>query len=400
MNLFRTHPQFRVLWAANLCASLAGWSVSLALSVHVYTVTGSPLATGALVVSGLVPAIALGSLGGVVADRMDRTRLLHIVSWIRVALLALIAVSPDNVVLLFALSLLQSAAMQFYAPAEQATMAAIVPAAELPTAMSANSAANNITRVVGPLLGGALMAVISFTPTVGVATGLLLIAAVLLLRLRGTPDTAPSDASGLFASWRHGLQYLRQDKPARAITGLQVADAIKEGALTPLFPVLMLGVIGASASHMGAVNSAFAIAAIVAAPLIPTIVRRLGYRTPIAAGASISGVLLLALALWPTPWTALAVFLLSGFPFTVSWVTANTLLLLTVTPSIRGTAVGTIGSIYAATSLIAAILASVTAEFIGAIPVLIIAAVVQMAAGPLFLLLSPTESRLLEQSVK
>ncbi|WP_102194650.1 MFS transporter [Microbacterium aurantiacum] len=399
MNLLRAQPQFGVLWSSNLCASLAGWSVGLALSVHVYTATGSPVATGALVVSGLLPAIALGSLGGVIADRVDRTRLLHFVSWARVGLLALVAVSPDNVIILFVLSLLQSTAMQFYAPAEQATVATIVPAADLPTAMSANSAANNVARIAGPVLGGTLMGLVGFTPTIAVATGLLLASALMLLPLRSTAN-ADLHADGLFGSWRLGLRYLRRNRPTRAITVLQLADPVKEGALTPLFPVLMLGVIGTSASWMGAVNGAFAITAVLATPLIPAIVTRLGYRIPIAAGASLSGVLLLVLALHPTPWTALAVFLLSGFPFTVSWVSANTLLLLTVTPSFRGTAVSTVSGVYAAASLFATAGASLTAEFIGTIPVLIAAAAVQTIAGPLFLVLSPTEQHLFEGDVE
>ena len=112
-------------------------------------------------------------------------------------------------------------------------------------------------------------------------------------------------------------------------------------------------------------------------PLIPFIINRLGYRTPIAIGASLSGVLLLILAIFPSPWTALVTILLSGFPFTVSWVAANTVLLLTAAPPFRGTTVGTVNSAYAATSLIAVLIASVAAEYVGAIAVLVVAAGVQ-----------------------
>ena len=152
---------------------------------------------------------------------------------------------------------------------------------------------------------------------------------------------------------------------ARGVAALQMLDACKEGALSGLFPVLMLGVIGTSSAFMGIVNSAFAVTALLAGPTIAFTVRRFGYRLPIATGTAVSGALLLALSLHPTPAAALGVFALSGYPFTIAWVAANTMLILHTTENFRARAVGGINSLYSITMLTSAGLAVSAADHLG-----------------------------------
>ncbi|HLM21572.1 MAG TPA: hypothetical protein VK390_08625 [Propionibacteriaceae bacterium] len=128
--------------------------------------------------------------------------------------------------------------------------------------------------------------------------------------------------------------------------------------------------------------------AILAGPTIAFTVRRLGYRIPIAAGAGISGGLLLALALHPTPTFPLSVFALSGYPFTVSWVAANTLLLIRTKSDFRARVVGGINSLYSIIMLISAAASGVAADHFGVLVVIAAAAALQIVAAPAFLLLT------------
>jgi hypothetical protein len=81
-------------------------------------------------------------------------------------------------------------------------------------------------------------------------------------------------------------------------------------------------------------------------------VRRCGYRAPIAIGATMAGLLLAALACFPSAGVALATVLLAGFPFTVSWIAANTLALVSIPDSHRARTVGTLATVYATTLLV------------------------------------------------
>lgn len=399
MVLVFRHRASALLFAGNLAAAFAGWTLGIALSVHVFILTGSATAAGGLLIANSLPAALFGTLAGVAGDRIDRRRLLRGISIIRVVVVAILwtAEGPNSLWVLYAVTVLQATAQQFFTPAEQATIADAVPPADLIAANAANSAGTNATRMAAPALGGLLIGLLGFTMTVTVVVGCLGLAAVLLGFLppisadrRHTPLSLdePTPTPTAFQDWVAGLGELRRSRQARAVLVLQALDAIKEGALSTVYPVLMLGVILASPSQMGLVNSSFAVTAVLVAPFIPAVVRKHGYTTPIAFGAAASGIGLVLLAIWPSVEVAFATFLLGGAPFTISWVASNTLLVTSVPDRHRARAVGTTGNVYAVAMLSSAGVSGVLADGVGVLPVLAAAAAVQTIAGGLFMVMS------------
>ena len=389
MRELARYPAFLWLLAAGGASSLAGWALGIALSVQVYELTHSPLTTSGLLITSLAPSVLLGTFAGVVGDRVSRVRLLKTVSWLRVVIVASLWFSSGtNLPWIFTVPLLQSAAMAFFIPAHQATIAQVVPERLLSAATGLNSATVNTTRLIAPALGGLSVSVLGFEGTTAVVSVLLLISAVLIGRVKVTDQKNGSHGSSVLRDWIEGLKELKANRDSSAITVLQTMDAWKEGMVSALFPVLMLGVIGTSPAIMGVVNSSFALTAIVGGIACPLIVQRYGYRTPIAVGATTTGALLLVLIWLPSTPMALTIWLLSGFPFTVSWVACNTLLLLTTKEHLRARTVGTLGSLYGFNSLIAAAIAGITAELYGVLPVLIVAGIIQTLAGPTYRIMS------------
>lgn len=383
--ILRRHPAFARLWTANLLSSLGGWSFGIAMAAHAFMITGSAAVTGGLVVAATAPALA-GTVGGVVADRFDRAVVLGVVSWLRVVALAALVPLGDRPWAWYAVVLFQAGAQQLFTPAEQALVADLVDTTDLPAATGANSVGTNVTRLVAPALGGALVGLIGFEATVVVVLGLLAGSALLLAGLRSGAGLGTSDRSR--PGWLAGFGVVRRTPVVRAVTVLQVLDGAKEGAFTALFPVIVLGVIGAGPAFLGTASSAFAISAVAAGPLVATIVTRCGYRLPIALGASICGVLLVTLAAFPSRVTTVSTFLLSGFPFTVSWVAAGTWMLLATPTRERGRMVGSVGSLYAATTMLSAAATGALATQVGPLLVLGVAAVAQVLAGPVFWLMT------------
>jgi MFS family permease len=398
VRVFR-HRAFALLFTGNLAATFASWTSGIALSVHVFVLTGSATAASGLLIASSLPAALLGSVAGVAGDRIDRRRLLRGISVIRVGIVAILwtAAGPDSLWILYAVMVLQATAQQFFTPAEQAAIADAVPPADLIAANAANSIGTNATRIAAPALGGLLIGLLGFTMTVTVVVGCLGLAAALLAFLpaddaadRTHTSSSPVDPSSSptpFQDWMDGLRQLRKSEQARAVLVLQALDAIKEGALSTVYPVLMLGVILASPSQMGLVNSSFAVTAVLVAPFIPAVIRKRGYTTPIALGAVASGIGLALLVIWPSVEIAFASFLLCGAPFTVSWIASNTLLVMSVPAQHRARAVGTTGNIYAVAMLSSAGLSGVLADAVGVLPVLAAAAATQTIAGALFLVM-------------
>ena len=379
------YPAFLWLLAAGGASSLAGWALGIALSVQVYELTHSPLTTSALLICSLAPSVLLGTFAGVVGDRVSRVRLLKTASWLRVVIVASLWFSSGtNLPWIFTVPVLQSAAMAFFIPAHQATIAQVVPGRLLAAATGLNSATVNTTRLIAPALGGLSISVLGFEGTTAVVSVLLLISAVLIGRVKVANQKNGTHGSSVLRDWIEGLKELKANRDSSAITVLQSMDAWKEGIVSALFPVLMLGVIGTSPAVMGVINSSFALTAIVGGIACPLIVQRYGYRTPIAVGATTTGALLLVLIWLPNTPMALTIWFLSGFPFTVSWVACNTLLLLTTKEHLRARTVGTLGSLYGFHSLAAAAIAGVTAELYGVLPILIVAGTIQSLAGPMY----------------
>lgn len=250
-------------------------------------------------------------------------------------------------------------------------------------ANSANSVGANTTRIAAPALGGLLIGVLGFTFTITATVVILAGAAMLIARLPpgcGDPDTdspagtARERPSSVLADWWDGIRELRRTVDARAVASLQALDAVKEGIISTVFPVLMLGVIAASPAEMGLVNSGFAITAVLVAPFIPWLVKRAGYGRAVGMGAVIAGLVMFPLVFWPSLWLALATFLVSGAPFTVSLVSSNTLLIASVRESHRSRAVGMMATIYAIFMLVSAAIAGLAADASGVLPVLGVAA--------------------------
>ena len=389
MRELARYPAFLWLLAAGGASSLAGWALAIALSVQVYELTHSPLTTSGLLMASLAPSVFLGTFAGVAGDRVSRVRLLKAVSWLRVFIVgSLWFSSGTNLPWIFTVPVLQSAAMAFFSPAHQATIAQVVPGRLLPAATGLNSATTNTTRLIAPALGGLSVSILGFEGTTAVVSVLLCISAVLIGRVKVTGQKNGTHGSSVLSDWIEGLKELKANRDSSAITVLQSMDAWKEGMVSALFPVLMLGVIGTSPAVMGVVNSSFALTAIVGGIACPLIVQRYGYRTPIAVGATTTGALLLVLIWLPSTPMALTIWFLSGFPFTVSWVACNTLLLLTTKEHLRARTVGTLGSLYGFNSLMAAAIAGITAELCGVLPVLIVAGIIQTLAGPTYRIVS------------
>lgn len=363
VRLLRANRRFRVLWVINLVSSMVGWSLGIALSVHVYLLTQSALLTSVLAATSTVAGIAFGALAGSTADRHDRLRIVRSGLLIRVLLLLALFGVAESGPGLVAVVFLQATVQQFYGPAEQVLIASYVSGEELTEANGLNSFASNATRLIAPALGGFVIAWAGFRWTVVGMSVLMAVSFLLSLALPGDRASRPARAGT--GSGGGVRELLRTNSRVRGLVLLQLLDALKEGPLSALFPVLMLGVIGATSGEMGTANSAFAVTALIAGPIVGATVRRLGYRLPVVAGAAVANALIVVLAVWPSTAMALVVFALSGLPFTLSWVSTQTWLLLTVPETSRGRVVGTSGALYAAILLVTMLAAGALADLAG-----------------------------------
>ncbi|HXK09558.1 MAG TPA: MFS transporter [Vicinamibacteria bacterium] len=179
------HRDFRLLWLSQLVSQTGSQMQTVALHWHVYLLTRSPLALGALGLTRVVPIILFSLWGGVAADRLDRRRVMFATQATMlagaVALAVLTLTGHESLAVLYGANALLAAAAAFDNPARQALVPRLVPAPELAAALNLNLTMFHAATIGGPALAGLLIAGTGL-PSAGLAA----------LAARGaSPDTAP-----------------------------------------------------------------------------------------------------------------------------------------------------------------------------------------------------------------
>jgi MFS family permease len=236
----RESPPFRRLWLGQ-SVSLVGSMVSIvAIPYQVYELTGSTLAVGLLGVAALVPLLTVPIVAGAIADAVDRRTLLLIAEVGLVAVTAgnlANALLPDPFVWVpFAVTVLGTSFLGLARPATSAMTPRLVGEDRIAAAMALQGVYASFSRVVGPALGGILIASIGVEGAYAVDLGSYAFALVAVWLLPKVPPAGVVDALGT-RSVLEGLRYVRGN---RVILAAMLIDTIAMvfGMPAALFPAL------------------------------------------------------------------------------------------------------------------------------------------------------------------
>jgi MFS family permease len=334
----RDSRDFRLLQAGSLVTGLGTQAGLVALPYQVYVITRSPFLVGLLGLAELGPLVACSLVGGVVADRMDRRLLLLLSQVALVAVAGALAagafLGSPPVWLLYVLAGLAAGAAAVERVARQALVPNVVAPEQLRSALSFNFGLYQLAMVVGPAVGGLLIAALgvgaAYTADAASCAGMVLAAAAM-----SPQRPAASEREPILTSIAQGLRYARRDG---AILGSFVIDliAMTFGMPRALFPVLSLNLYHAGASGTGFLFAAVSAGATVAALTTGWLprARRLG-RIVIVAVAVWGGAIALA-GLATVLWLALILFALAGAADSVSAVCRSTILQTRAPEAMRG----------------------------------------------------------------
>lgn len=158
------HREYRLFWTGMVVSLVGMWVQSTAQSFLVWQLTRSPLATSLTTLFFSLPSTVLALVGGVVADRVDRRRLLLVTQSVfllqSIVLTVLTFTGLIQVWHLYLLAMLNGTVMAFDAPARQALVPSLVAREDLTNAIALNSTAFNASRVIGPPIGGLIYAAV------------------------------------------------------------------------------------------------------------------------------------------------------------------------------------------------------------------------------------------------
>ncbi len=156
------HRDFRLMWTGAFTSTTGTWMQQVALSWLVLELTNSAFYLGLVAFLADLPIILFSLVGGVVADRADRRKLLLGSQYTQMisafALTALVALGSVNIWHILALVFISGVGQAFGGPAYQALIPGLVGREEVPNAIALNSIQFNLARMVGPLIAGGVMA--------------------------------------------------------------------------------------------------------------------------------------------------------------------------------------------------------------------------------------------------
>ncbi len=317
-TVLRRNPGYRLLATSFGVSGLGDWMFGLALAVWVLQRTDSAGWVAAAVVVRMVPYAVLGSVGGVLADRYDRRRVLIVFDLVRAALLAgmtLVMLSNGPVLLAIALATATSTATVPYRPAVVAITPSLVARDDLGIANSIEAAINHTMLFAGPALAAYLLQ--TLTPAVVIAfdAWTFLLSAVLMARLPRVPHVAtatPEARSRWHEELRAGVRATRELAGARALLALLGVAGLAYGATLVTHVLFVERQLGLPASTAGYLSAASAIGGVIAISRAGRLAGRARPASVLLGSTALLGAPLVALAFVRSPVLACLVMVPEG----------------------------------------------------------------------------------------
>jgi MFS family permease len=218
-----TYRDFRVLWFGAFTSTVGTWMQKVAQSWLVFDLTKSSFYLGLDDFLGQLPILLFTLIGGVIADRHDRRRLLIGSQYVQMStaftLAALVFWHHVSIWHILALSFTTGFAQAFGGPAYQSLIPSLVNKKDLPNAIALNSIQFNLARVFGPLLAGSTMAALGAAVCFSL-NGLSFLVVIVALMSLSVKHLAPAERKPILHELKGGLAYARSQPSIVALTVL------------------------------------------------------------------------------------------------------------------------------------------------------------------------------------
>ncbi|MEX2264579.1 MAG: MFS transporter [Bryobacteraceae bacterium] len=217
------YREFRLLWFGACTSSIGTWMQKVAQSWLVLEMSKSPFLLGLDAFLGEIPIFLFSLAGGVVADRMDRRKLLIASQLVQMTcaflLTGLILTDVVQVWHILTLSFVVGLAQAFGGPAYQALVPSLVEPEDLPNAIALNSIQFNLARVIGPVLGGLALSKLGFAWCFSL-NGISYIAVIVSLLLLKANYVPKRSGESMLVSLKQGISFIRSQSAMVALIAL------------------------------------------------------------------------------------------------------------------------------------------------------------------------------------
>jgi MFS family permease len=388
------HRNYRLFFSGQSVSLVGTWITRVATSWLVYRLTGSALLLGVVGFAGQIPTLIMAPVTGVLIDRWNRHRVLvitQVASMLQSVALAVLALSGIITVgEIIALQAVQGIINAFDTPARQAFVVKMVDDRnDLPNAIALNSLMVNGSRIIGPSIGGVLIAAFGegWCFVIDAVSYLAVIASLFAMRIaRERPARADTH---ILEELREGFRYVSGFLPVRAVLLLLALTSIMGMPYTVLMPAVAREILHGGPHTYGILLTASGVGAMAGALYLASRVSVVGLERAIALAACTFGAGLIAFSRSHLLWLSLLVLPIAGAGMMIAMASTNTFVQTVVEERLRGRVMAFYAMAFLGTAPIGSLLAGFVADRIGVPTTILIGGAVCIAGGSAFALWLP-----------
>lgn len=364
------HRNYQLYFSGQLISLIGTWMQSVAQSWLVYRLTGSTVALGLVGFASQIPVFLFAPVGGAVADRYNRHRILIATQTLSMLLAFLLSALTLTGIIqewhIFVLASLLGLVNAFDIPARQVFLVDLVGREDLINAIALNSSMVNGARIVGPAVAGVLVGLVGegWCFLANAVSYIAVIAGLLLIRL--TPKVIPERSGSGFADIVEGFQFVAKTGPIRALLLLLGVVSLMGMPYAVLMPVFSDQILHGGASGLGILTGASGCGAIIGALSLAGRrgIRGLGRWVALATAGFGIGIILFSQS--TIFWLSVALLIPAGCAMMVQMAASNTLIQSMVPDALRGRVMSVYSMMFMGMAPFGALLSGALANHIGA----------------------------------
>jgi MFS family permease len=384
------HRNFRLFFGGQSISLVGTWITRVATSWLVYRLTGSELLLGVAGFAGQIPTLIIAPFAGVLVDRHDRRRILlwtQFGSLLQSTVLAALTFADlITVRQIIWLQVVQGIINSFDTPARQAFVSEMVEdRRDLPNAIALNSSMVNGTRIIGPSIGGVLIAAFGegWCFSIDAISYVAVIASILAMRVQPRVSHEAAEMH-LLDALHHGWKYVLQSVPIRSALTLVAIISTAGTPYTVLMPAIAAQVLHGGPNTLGLLMTATGVGALSGALYLAQRESVVGLGRIIMWASAVFGVGLVIFSMTTSLWPAFLVLAIAGCGFMIHLAATNTILQTIVEERLRGRVMSFYTMAFFGTVPIGSLLGGVMADRYGAPRTVLVSGIVCLAGSAWF----------------
>jgi predicted MFS family arabinose efflux permease len=333
------YRNFRLLWIGAFLSSIGTWTQDVALAWLIHVRFVDPFYLGLRAFASDAPLITFMLVGGAVADRVDRRRILLTSQILQMSFAAtlgvLYALGRLGILPILLIAFLTGLAQSQSAPTYQAVLTSLVPPTQIPNAVALNSLQFNLSRAVGPVIAGVILARWGTGPCFAV-NALSFLAVIVALWRIDLPAPAPAKKETLGESLRVGLRHVWESPVLSVLTALGLTGSFFAFPLLTYLPVIAGDVLKTGAQGYSLLLSSFGVGAIGGAIATAQRGNAPGRGRLMLATLALYGVTALAAVVSKRQAVAMALLFVAAWSLVTAFSTLNSLVQENAPDALRG----------------------------------------------------------------